>query len=75
MSPVSTKLQVNSLPLHLLGTLSIIWLSGKESAYNAGNMGDGVWSLGEEDTLEEERATYFSIFAWQTPWTAYGMAK
>ena len=42
MSPVSTKLQVNSLPLHLLGTLSIIWLSGKESAYNAGNMGDGV---------------------------------
>ena len=34
---MSTKLQVNSLPVHLLGTLSIVWLSSKESAPNAGD--------------------------------------
>ena len=28
-----------------------------------------VWSLGQEDPLEKEMATYFSILAWKTPWT------
>ena len=28
-----------------------------------------VQSLGWEDPLEEEVATYFSIFAWRIPWT------
>ena len=28
-----------------------------------------VLSLGWEDPLEEEMATYFSIFAWRIPWT------
>ena len=28
-----------------------------------------VQSLGQEDPLEEEMATYFSILAWRTPWT------
>ena len=28
-----------------------------------------VWSLGQEDTLEEEMATHSSILAWKTPWT------
>ena len=28
-----------------------------------------VWSLGQEDTLEEGMATHSSIFAWRIPWT------
>ena len=28
-----------------------------------------VWSLGQEDPLEEELATHSSIVAWKTPWT------
>ena len=28
-----------------------------------------VQSLGREDPLEKEIATYSSIFAWSTPWT------
>ena len=28
-----------------------------------------VWSLSQEDPLEKEMATYFSIFAWEIPWT------
>ena len=27
------------------------------------------WSLGQEDTLEEEIATHSSILAWEIPWT------
>ena len=30
-----------------------------------------VQSLGWEDTLEKERATYSSIFAWRIPWIEY----
>ena len=28
-----------------------------------------VWSLGQEDPLEEGRATHSSILAWRIPWT------
>ena len=28
-----------------------------------------VWSLGQEDPLEEEMATHSNILAWRTPWT------
>ena len=28
-----------------------------------------VWSLGQEDPLEKEMATNFSILAWRIPWT------
>ena len=28
-----------------------------------------ILSLGQEDPLEEDVATYFSILAWETPWT------
>ena len=28
-----------------------------------------VWSLGQEDALEEGMATHSSIFAWRIPWT------
>ena len=29
----------------------------------------GVRSLGGEDPLEEDMATYFSVLAWRIPWT------
>ena len=28
-----------------------------------------VWSLGQEDPLQEEMATHSSILAWKIPWT------
>ena len=28
-----------------------------------------VWSLSQEDPLEEEMETHSSILAWRTPWT------
>ena len=28
-----------------------------------------VWSLGQEDTLEEEMVTHSSNLAWEIPWT------
>ena len=42
--------------------------SGKESACQC-RQETWVWSLGEEDPLEEEMATYPSIPAWRIPWT------
>ena len=39
------------------------WLSGKESAYNAGDVGDTGLILGQEDPLEEEMATHSSCLA------------
>ena len=42
------------------------WLSRKESACNTG---DTNLILGQESPLEKEMATYFSIFAWEIPWT------
>ena len=38
------------------------WLSGKESACNAGD-------LGQEEPLEKEMATHSSILALEIPWT------
>ena len=43
------------------------WLSGKESACNAGDLGMIPW-VGK-NPLEEETAAYFSILAWKVPWT------
>ena len=37
---------------------------GKESACNAGILG---LTLGQEDPLEKEMATHFSILAWEIP--------
>ena len=45
------------------------WLSGEESACNAGDTGDVVQSFGREDSLEEGMATHSSILAWRIPWT------
>ena len=36
---------------------------------NAGDVSDGVLSLGWEDPLEEGLATHSSILAWRIPWT------
>ena len=40
--------------------------NGKESAYNAGDMGS---ILGWEYPLEEGMTTHSSILAWEVPWT------
>ena len=45
------------------------WLSSKESACFAGDIETNVQSLGQENPLEEEMATGFSILAWGIPWT------
>ena len=36
---------------------------------NAGDIEMQVWSLGQEDPLEEGMATYSNILAWRIPWT------
>ena len=41
-------------------------LCGKESTFNAGNLGS---ISGSGRSLENEMATHFSIFAWEIPWT------
>ena len=54
------------LPLNSLFRLS--WqLSGKEFILPMPET--GFRSLGREDLLEEEMATYFSVLAWEIPWT------
>ena len=64
----------DSLLAYLLGALSQAclgqglpwWLSGKESPCSAG---DASLIPGQEDPMEEDMATHFSIFAWRIPWT------
>ena len=41
----------------------------KASACIAGDAGDSVLSLGQEDLLEEGTKTHSSILAWRIPWT------
>ena len=42
----------------------------KNLPVNARNRGNLVQSLGQEDLLEKEMATHFSILAWEISWTA-----
>ena len=35
---------------------------------NEGDLGDEVWSLGQEDPLKKEMAIHSSIFACEIPW-------
>jgi len=42
---------------------------GKESACNAGDVGDRGSILCWKDSLEKEMATHSSILAWKIPWT------
>ena len=49
------------------------WLGGKEFAYQCRRCkrrGFDPWVryLGQEDSLEKEMATHFSILAWEIPW-------
>ena len=52
-----------------------VWLASqlvlvvKNPSDNAGDVTDSVWSLGQEDPLEEEMATRSSILAWIIPRT------
>ena len=41
----------------------------KKPSANAGDVIDGVQSLGQEDPPEEDTATHASILAWRIPWT------
>ena len=41
---------------------------GKESTCDAGTQEMQVWSMGQEDPLEEEMATHSRILAWKIPW-------
>ena len=45
------------------------WHSGKKSTSVQGTQKTWVWSLGQEDPLEEEMATCSSILAWKITWT------
>ena len=45
------------------------WLRVKDPPTNAGDVGDRVWSLGGENPLKEEMATYSSILDWEIPKT------
>ena len=56
--------------------LSINWASqvvllGKNPPANVGDVRDSSWvqSLGQEDSLEEDMATHFTLLAWEIPWT------
>ena len=42
----------------------LLWLSGKETACQAG---DVVSIPGSEDPLEKEMATHSSVLAWESP--------
>ena len=44
------------------------WVA-KNPPANAGDARDGVWCLGGEDPLEQEKATHSNILAWKIPWT------
>ena len=44
---------------------------GKEPACNSGDL---VWSLCQEDYLENRMATHSSILAWRIPWTQRNLA-
>ena len=54
-------------------------LTGKESACNAGDIGDLGLIPGSKDPMEKAMATYSSILAWRIPWTeepgSSGVAK
>ena len=45
------------------------WLHSKESAWNGGGAGGGLWSLNLEDPLEKEMATHSIMLVWEIQWT------
>ena len=58
----------------LQGTGKMLWGDIKISEVaqmvkNLPNMETQVWSLGWQDPLEKEMASYTSILSWRIPWT------
>ena len=41
----------------------------KNPPANAGDIRDKVWSLDQEDPMEESTATHSSMLTWRVPWT------
>ena len=60
------KLVTHLIHLTYLTSWLPSWLSGKESACQAGDTG---LILGWEDPLEKEMTTCSSVLAWENPWT------
>ena len=52
-----------------LSSVFLVGLVVKDSAYQCRRGETGVQSLGQEDPLEEDRATHSSIHAWKISWT------
>ena len=71
---IQTTLSDTGLSLKVLmeKILGFYWLSGKESACNAGNTG---LISGSGDPQEKETATHSSILAWEIPWTEAWQAQ
>ena len=65
-SPVSPKLQIDSLPALSSGKG---FPDGSDSKESACNEGDPGWTLGWEDPLEKGKSTLCSILAWRIPRT------
>ena len=42
------------------------WFSDQKATFNVGDM---VSNLGPENAQEKEKATHFSMLAWEIPWT------
>ena len=61
--------QINLRELPPLAGASQVALVVKNSPANAGDTRDLGSILGQEDPLEKEMATSFSILAWRIPWT------
>ena len=59
----------------ILVSLGYMPSSGVAGSYNAvvknppANSGDSGSILGQEDLMEKEMATHFSILGWEIPWT------
>ena len=53
----------------VIGWASQIALAVKNLPAKAGDVRDGVQSLGREEPLQEEVATHSNILIWKIPWT------
>ena len=63
--------RIHSLNNYLLGTYSVLWASLVAQRLKRLPPMQDTWvrSLGRDDPLEREMATYSSILAWRIPWT------
>ena len=68
-SDTTEKLNNNTLVSSQRQKMKMRFLGGWDGKESACNTRDLIWSLGQEDFLERETATYSSILAWRIPWT------